>query len=339
MAPASAIFTPRPHRALEPSTSAVTAPAPPLAIGITAISAATITGTAQRAPSDEAISHTVYQLLVHGGDGASWAVERRFSTFRALRRSLLWDPCLALELPDLGSRLSDGLHAPVVSARRERLQLFLDALLHSRDALLRSQAACAAAAAFLAPTGTAAAAMDASPPPRFAADGCGWTPATAAADAAPAEAAGAGWSVTPATGLGALGMLGALRTSTAAATAAACARDAAAAVASGDGGGGGGGGGSGGGGSGGSGRSGVGGGCGGGAGGGAGAGSEGERPTSPAATLEQVEAALAERGQARDQVEMLRGHKRVLKKEVPTSPPQAQPKSQPKSQPKPFILT
>ena len=195
MTPSNTIFTPRPHRALEPSTSAVTAPAPRLATGVAAISTATITGTAQRTVSDEAISHTVYQLLVLGGDGASWSVERRFSTFRALRRSLLWDPRLALELPNLGSRLSDGLHAPVVSARRERLQLFLDALLHSRGALLRSQAASAAAAAFLAPTGTAAAtareaaAVDASPPPRGASDGCGCTPATAAAAAAPAPAA------------------------------------------------------------------------------------------------------------------------------------------------------
>ena len=175
---ARAIFTPppHPHRALQPSTSAVTAPP-----GIAAISAATITGTMQRTASDEAISHTAYQLLVQGGDGASWTVERRFSTFRALRKSLLSDPCLALELPHLGSRLSDGLHAPVVRARRERLQLFLDAILHSRDALLRSQAASAAAAAFLATAATAreAAAMDASPPPRGEPDGYGCTPATA----------------------------------------------------------------------------------------------------------------------------------------------------------------
>ena len=63
---ASAIFTPPPHRALQPSTSAVTAPAPPLLTGIAAISATTITGTTQRTASDEAISHTAYQLLRAG---------------------------------------------------------------------------------------------------------------------------------------------------------------------------------------------------------------------------------------------------------------------------------
>jgi hypothetical protein len=201
---------------------------------------AVVSGSGQRVAHGEAGPHTVYVLCVLASDGRSWEVERRFSAFRKLRATLRRS--LPEKTPSLDGwldRWSDGLTEPVVAARRERLQRFLDALLACEAA---STEAVARFLALPGPTEPATSLrIDA---PRAAAR----TPAVAAA----------GPSATPPTATSA-GAAGASS---------------------------------------------------------AGAGGAAERPTSPPASVEQVEAALAERGHALEQVETLRSHKRVLKREV-----------------------
>ena len=115
----------------------------------------------------------MYVLRVLASDGRSWEVERRFSAFRKLRATLRRS--LPEETPSLDGwldRWSDGLTEPVVAARRERLQRFLDALLACEAA---STEAVARFLALLGPTEPATSSrIDA---PRAAAR----TPAVAAA--------------------------------------------------------------------------------------------------------------------------------------------------------------
>ena len=83
------------------------------------------------------MSHTIYRIHVERA-GEKWEVERRFSSFRELRVALAG---ALRDAPSLDLfRLSDGLMPEVVSARRLRLQAFLDVLCSSAAALASESA-------------------------------------------------------------------------------------------------------------------------------------------------------------------------------------------------------